>query len=179
MCIMQKVRFYVRYPRPQFSWMHACCSKTMEPAAADSVRAGSMEKRSLLGLELEISEGDDDEDEEDVEKEADCRPGDHRRRRQSHPAAYDDDDDDELRKKWRLWQTYTGRRNLIATLPVIVGGLLLLVFVLREGTEASLFLSSVHGAVSFVLVLRQIVPPVLYSDRHSHLCIKKIYTARI
>jgi hypothetical protein len=102
----------------------------MEPAAADPVRVGSMEKRSLLGLELEIAE--DDDDEEDVEKEADCRPGDHRRRRQSPPAAYDEDD--ELCKKRRLWQTYTGRRNLIASLPVVVGGLLLLVFVLREGT---------------------------------------------
>jgi hypothetical protein len=105
----------------------------MEPAATDPARAASssIEKRSLLGLEFEIDDIDDDEQEEDVEKKAGYRHGDHRRPLEN-PASCDNDDD-ELRKRRRLWLTYTGRRNLIALLPVVIGGLILIAVVLKDG----------------------------------------------
>lgn len=100
----------------------------MELAAADSARAAPIEKRSLLGLELEI----DEDEEEDGEKDRHS----HRRRFQTHPTGYGDDNDG-LDKKRRPWLTYTGRRNLIVLLPVLIGGLVLTVVVLKAGKQAS------------------------------------------
>jgi hypothetical protein len=107
------------------------CSTSMEPAATDPARAASssIEKRSLLGLEFEID--DDEEEEEDVEKKAGYRHVDHRRPLENLASC--DNDDDELRKRRRLWLTYTGRRNLIALLPIVIGGLILIVVVPKDG----------------------------------------------